>query len=131
MEREAGRALDSEVPKDAAQRLSNQVARAYRGTFGAQSGLQTVVRLVTERMLRAGTSPADVSRVLTRYVESQSARLVAESQAAAAAGFDVRILIELTAQCVVDAALEAAPTPRGTHSRRFVGSQRTSPGPLP
>jgi hypothetical protein len=53
------------VPKAARRRLSNQVARAYRGTYGARTGLRTLVRAMSVQMLRAGSSPEAIARALS------------------------------------------------------------------
>src|SRR5260370_78549 len=58
--------LDQVLPDAAARRLSNQIARAYRGTYGARTGLRTIVRSVARQMLNAGSPPEVVSRVIER-----------------------------------------------------------------
>ena len=57
-------AIVSEV---AGRRLSNQVARAYRGTYGARTGLRTIVRAMSTQMLRAGASAEAVARALSDF----------------------------------------------------------------
>ena len=58
------------VPEAAGRRLSNQVARAYRGTYGARTGLRTLVRAMSLQMLRAGASPDAVARALSEFAAS-------------------------------------------------------------
>ena len=55
------------VPEAAGRRLSNQVARAYRGTYGARAGLRAIVRATSTQMLRAGASPEGVARALSDF----------------------------------------------------------------
>ena len=52
----------------ATRRLSNQIDRANRGTFGAQTGLRTIVKAVAREMMRAGTSSDVVSAAITNYL---------------------------------------------------------------
>jgi hypothetical protein len=49
-------------------RLRNQIVRAFRHTYGAEQGLQTLVQLAAAQMLEAGASRADVHRALTDCV---------------------------------------------------------------
>jgi hypothetical protein len=55
------------VPDAAGRRLSNQVARAYRGTYGARAGLRAIVRATSAQMLRRGSSPEGVARALSDF----------------------------------------------------------------
>ncbi len=59
---------EAAVPDAAARRLSNQIARAYRGTYGAHAGLRTLVRIVSVQMLRGGSSPEAIVRALCDVV---------------------------------------------------------------
>ena len=88
------------VPDAAGRRLSNQIARAYRGTYGAQAGLRTLVRSVSLQMLRAGSSPDAVARALADYVVNCPAAINADGGTARDHVLRVRVLAELVAEYV-------------------------------
>jgi len=85
----------------AARRMSNQIARVYRGTYGATTGLQTIMTSLARQMLIAGQSPDAIAQTFTHCVLAHSDRPAAESQNA-----ESRMLVALTRQCVEQAALE-------------------------
>jgi len=71
-------------------RLQNQIARAFRQTYGAETGLRTLVLLATSQMRAAGASRSDVRRALTKCMVNRPAHqpghpvlVTSESQAAA------------------------------------------------
>ena len=113
------------VPDAAARRLSNQIARAHSGTYGAQAGLQTLAKSVSLQMLRAGWSPDAVARALADYVLSCSAAPTMDAGIAMNDATRLDRLVVLTTECVVDAAVEMAarnaiaPGARGTAARRI------------
>jgi hypothetical protein len=49
-------------------RLRNQLARAFNHSFGSENGLQVLAKLVTEQMLRSGSTRAEIREELTRCV---------------------------------------------------------------
>jgi hypothetical protein len=61
------------VPEAAGRRLSNQVTRAYRGTYGARAGLRTLVRAMSVQLLRAGASAASALPALVSEYSSEVA----------------------------------------------------------
>ena len=87
-------------------RLSNQISRVYRGTFGARTGLRTIVRTMARQALGAGASPSDVARAFEIQVLSHSAHLAADRHDDGAGELRSQSLIELTQQCVADVARE-------------------------
>ena len=112
------------VPDAAARRLSTQVARAYRGTFGARAGLRTLVRSVSVQMLRGGSSPEAVARALADYVLNCPAPAFVDSSTATNDAVRATALVALTAEYVSDVAVEMAgrsatiaATPRDTSPR--------------
>ena len=52
----------------ARRRLSNQIARAYRGPWSASTGLRALARSIARRLLGAGWSTDVVSAALVRVV---------------------------------------------------------------
>ena len=77
---EAHDATNGVLPRADARRLSNQIARVYRGTFGARTGLRTIVRTMARQALSAGAAPGDIARALEIQVLSHSARMAAFSR---------------------------------------------------
>lgn len=59
-----------------ARRLNNQIARAFRGTYGARTGLRMIVRLTTRRMLQAGTPRDMIQRTIEQSVLNHPARAI-------------------------------------------------------
>jgi len=102
----AGR--EAVVPDAAARRLSNQVARAHSGTYGARAGLRTLARSVSLQMLRAGCSPDAVARALADHVLSCTAPATTDATIAINDAARLEGLVALTAECVFDAAVEMA-----------------------
>ena len=87
------------VPDAAGRRLSNQITRAYRGTYGAQAGLRTLIRSVTVQMLRTGSSPEAVARALANFVLSCPAPSI-DSPTASTEAIRLNVLAALTAEFV-------------------------------
>ena len=104
---ESSEHFDQALPAAAARRLSNQIARAYRGTYGAQTGLRSLVKIVARQMLRAGSSSDTVSRVLEHYVLNQPASVVAGPRHVVTGTLNSSTLVELTRECIAEVALEA------------------------
>ena len=84
----------------ARRRLSNQIDRGYRRTFGATAGLRTIVESVAREMLRAGGSRDIVATAITNYLVDHPARLAAESSGTAADDFSASMLTQLVQRCV-------------------------------
>ena len=88
----------ADVFTDAAlRRLSNQIARANRGTFGAQTGLRTIARSLAMRMLELGSAPADVTAAFVQVIRDHPAHDARQSE----------VLIALVGDCVAQAAQES------------------------
>jgi hypothetical protein len=80
----------------ALRRLSNQITRAHRGTFGAQAGLRTIAKALAGRMLELGSTPDDVTAAFVQVIRNHPAHDARQSE----------ILIALAGECVAQAALE-------------------------
>jgi hypothetical protein len=97
-------------------RLTNQVGRAYRGTYGARTGLRSLARQFAVRLIEGGCSPESVSTSLARVVlehsaSNQGGRNLVTGETLSTA------LVEITQRSVADAVLElsqrpSAPSPR-------------------
>lgn len=92
----------------AGRRLSNQIDRVFRGTYGARTGLQTIVTALARQMLATGSSPAAIMRTFEGRVLNHPARLGRDPQSTLTDDPNWTLLVELTRQCVTDAALENA-----------------------
>jgi hypothetical protein len=97
------------VPDAAARRLSTQVARAYRGTYGARAGLRTLVRSVSIQMLRSGSSPEAVSRALEDFILSRAAPAAVGSSIGINDAVRAHVRIALAAD-IADEMAEQRPT---------------------
>ncbi len=84
----------------AARRLSNQIARAIHGTFGARTGLQTIASMVAQQMLAAGSTPEAIARTFEECVVNHPARLDAENDSALTGGPQSRMLVQLMHDCI-------------------------------
>ena len=93
---------DSALPDVAERRMANQLARVFRGTYGATAGLRVVTTSVAHQMLVAGRSPDVVAGALARCVLTHADRTGADVADTS------RKLVALTAECVVTAARDAA-----------------------
>jgi hypothetical protein len=86
----------------AQRRLSNQIDRGYRRTFGARAGLRAIVESVAREMLRAGGSRDTVATAITCYLVAHPARLSANPAGAVSDDFSASMLTDLVQQCVED-----------------------------
>ena len=73
-ERNAHHEFPATLPAASGRRLSTQIGRAFRGTFGARTGLRILMRSVAAEMLAAGASEQDVAQVLEACVLNHPAR---------------------------------------------------------
>ena len=99
--------IRSALTDQSRRRLINQVRRAYRGTYGARTGLRTLARQFALRLMEAGWVPESVSNALARVVMEHSA----SNQGARNLLTGVTLsttLVELTRQSVADAVAELA-----------------------
>lgn len=94
-------------------RLRNQVGRAYRGTYGARTGLRTLARQFAVRLIEAGWLPESVSAALARAVLEHSASNQGARNILTGATLSTT-LVELTQQAVADAVLELSQRPRSS-----------------
>ena len=103
--------LQVALTDESRRRLSNQIARAYRGTYGARTGLRTLGRAIARRMIRGGCSPDAVSAALARVVLDHPASTTGDRRSLITGESRSVALVELTRQCVADVALELAQPP--------------------
>ena len=101
----------SELTDEATRRLSNQIARAYRGTYGARTGLRTLGRSIARRLIAAGWSPEAVSAALAHVVRDHPASTIDDRRHLTSGEPRSTALVELTRQSVADVVLELAQQP--------------------
>lgn len=94
------------LPAAAARRVSNQIARAFHGTYGATTGLQTIVRAIARQLLVAGSTPDEVTRAFEACVLAHPARHGGDSRSAVPGQVPSAMLVEITRECVSSVALE-------------------------
>lgn len=92
------------LPDAAARRLATQLARAYRGTYGAKTGLRTVVTSIARQLLLAGLPYATVAQTLERCVLEHPARHQGDGPHLLTGEPHTQMLVELTRACVDEAA---------------------------
>lgn len=92
----------------AARRVSNQIARAFRGTYGAETGLRTIVRSIALPLLASGASTDAVVAVFEACVLSHSARAAADAPNRATIDARSAAIIAVARDGVADAAAEVA-----------------------
>jgi hypothetical protein len=90
----------------AARRLSNQIDRAHRGTYGAHAGLRTIVKSVARQMMQSGASRGAVSRALEAHLVSYSTRRAEGRTNTVGGPLSTKTLFELVRQCVDEVARE-------------------------
>lgn len=101
--------LDSALTDAASRRMANQLARAYRGTFGARTGLRIIVLPLARQMIRGGVSPDAANDVLERCVLDHPSRISDGAQPPVEGAAHSAVLIDLMHECVAEAVLECAP----------------------
>jgi hypothetical protein len=94
------------LPNAAARRVSNQIARAYRGTYGAMTGLRTIVRSIAIELLASGASPEGVSQAFDDCVLNHPARLDHDPRNVVTGGSRSTAIIAAVRDCVATAASE-------------------------
>jgi len=106
--------LDSALTDAASRRMSNQLARAYRGTFGARTGLRIIVLPLARQMIRGGVSPDAAIDVLERCVLDHPSRIIGDAQQSIEGGAHAGTLIDLMHECVAAVVLECATAARAS-----------------
>jgi hypothetical protein len=99
---------DSALIDVVSRRMSNQLSRAYRGTFGAQIGLRLIVLGLARQMIRDGVAPDEANRVLERSVLDHPARNIGDAQNSMTGAAHSEVLIDLMHECVAAAVAERA-----------------------
>lgn len=102
-----GTVLVALLPDLAARRLSNQIARAFRGTFGARTGLRAIARSVAQQMLAAGSGEEAIALTFEHCILDHPGRLIGDRRNVLGGESHSRMLVELTRACVAEVASHA------------------------
>lgn len=94
------------LPPAAVRRLSNQIGRAFRGTYGAQTGLRILVGSMARQLLGAGASPDALTRALEQCVLAHPGRLADDRRSLVTGTSQCATLVRVTRECVAATALE-------------------------
>ena len=100
--------FDSALTAAGSRRMSNQLARAYGGTYGARTGLRIIVLSLARQMLRSGTTPEAAAQAFERCVLDHPLRSFGDAQNVMTGAAHSQMLIDLTRECVAVAARECA-----------------------
>ena len=99
-------------PPATARRLNNQIARAFRGTYGARTGLRTIVRLTTHQMLLAGT-PRDAIQRTLEWMQKNGAQAIGDRTPKGFRGEDDLLFVEAVKHSLPMFSPEGVMTERG------------------
>ena len=94
------------VPAASGRRLSSQISRAYRGTFGAETGLRTLMRSIAAQMLAAGATEECVRQAFELCVMDHPARAGRDSHSLISRKSHSATLVEIANECVAAAGRE-------------------------
>jgi hypothetical protein len=94
------------IPSAAARRVSNQISRAFRGTYGAKTGLRTIVRAIALDLLATGAAREAVAQALEECVLNHPARLEQDVRNVVTGGDRSAMIIEVVRATVVGVAIE-------------------------
>ena len=89
----------------ASRRLSNQIGRAFRGTYGAEAGLRELLCDTARDLLAKGATQRSVQHALEQCVVAHPDRPEGPRKPMSDAS-DFATLVTLTHECVADAARE-------------------------
>ena len=110
------------LPAASGRRLSNQIGRAFRGTFGAKTGLRTIIRSVAAEMLAAGATKESVARALETCVLDHPARADCDSHSLVSGTLHSTVLVELASECVADVARSDGETVNSAREPALAGA---------
>src|SRR5262245_40342693 len=91
------------LPPAAMRRLSNQIGRAYRGTYGAKTGLRILASAVARQLLVGGSTPEAVARAFEECVLNHAVLGAGDPETRAT---DSQRLVDVTRECVTEVANE-------------------------
>src|SRR4051812_34100139 len=87
------------LPAASRRRLSNHIARAFRGGVGAKTGLRTIVRSVAAEMLAIGATEGSITRALETCVRDHPAGIGYDPHSLMSGKSHSTMLVELAHEC--------------------------------
>lgn len=106
-ERGAHDSFPTVVPAASGRRLSSQIGRAFRGTFGAKTGLRTLMKSIAEKMLADGVTEQGIVQAFETCVMQHPARTGCDSHSLISGQARSAVLVELATECVAAASAQA------------------------
>jgi hypothetical protein len=117
-ERDAHENVPAVLPTASGRRLSCQIGRAFRGTFGAKTGLWTLMQSIAAKMLSDGVTEQGIAQAFETCVMEHPARSGCDSHALISGKAHSAALVELAHECVAAAAAEMEHSIASTVARR-------------
>ena len=105
-ERDAHDNFPAVLPPASGRRLSSQIGRAFRGTFGAKTGLRTLMQSIAATMLADDMTEQDIAQAFETCVMQHPARSSCDSHALISGKAHSAALVELAQECVAAAAAQ-------------------------
>lgn len=106
-QRDAHDSVPTVVPAASGRRLASQIGRAFRGTFGAKTGLRTLMQSIAEKMLADGVTAQGVAQAFEACVMQHPARTGCDSPSLISGKPPSAVLVGLATECVAAASLQA------------------------
>jgi hypothetical protein len=113
-ERDAHENFPTILPAASGRRLSSQIGRAFRGTFGAQTGLRTLMQSIAAKMLVDGVTEQGIAQAFETCVLQHPARMGRDSHSLISGKSHSAMLVELANECVAAAVAGRAREVAGT-----------------
>lgn len=105
-ERDAHDNFPAVLPAASGRRLSSQIGRAFRGTFGAKTGFATLMQSIAATMFADSVSEQDIMRAFEIRVMDHPARAGCDSQSLITGTSHSAALVALAHECVAAAAAQ-------------------------
>ena len=102
-ERNAHENFPAVLPAASGRRLSSQIGRAFRGTFGAKTGLRTLMQSIAAKMLADGVTEHDIAHTFETCVMQHPARSGCDSHSLISGKAHSAVLVELAHECAAAA----------------------------
>ena len=105
-EREANDNVPAGLAPTSGRRLSSQIGRAFRGTFGAETGLRTLMQSIAAMMLADSVTEQEIIQAFESCVMDHPARGGGDSHAPITGKSQSAALVALAHECVAAAAAQ-------------------------
>jgi hypothetical protein len=105
-ERDAHDNVPAVLPPASGRRLSSQIGRAFRGAFGAKTGLRTLMQTIAAKMLADSVTEQDIAQAFETCVIDHPARSGCDSHSLISGRAHSAALVALAHECVAAAAAQ-------------------------